>query len=82
MNLAPGQGKLRSQANDLLRGRRPNAITAERCPVDRRIEAFLNTYFADLTETMPLRLPESTFLPFWSSQIASTRLAGGPSRRL
>ena len=30
---------------------------AETCPVDRRIESFLNAYFADLKPDPPLRLP-------------------------
>ena len=34
----------------------------ERCPVDSRIESFLNAHFADLDLTTPLRLPGTTFI--------------------
>jgi hypothetical protein len=38
--------------------------TGDRCPVDQRIEAFLNDHFADLGLSGPLRLPgESLVLP-------------------
>ena len=38
--------------------------TGERCPADRRIEAFLNEYFDDLNLESPLHLPsESLILP-------------------
>src|SRR5208337_2221595 len=38
--------------------------TGERCPIDRRIENFLNDHFGDLNLESPLRLPsESLVLP-------------------
>jgi hypothetical protein len=37
-------------------------LTDERCPVDRRIEAFLARYLADLPPAEPLRLPDRTLI--------------------
>ena len=37
-------------ATGLVRGLRPAARGEVRCPADRRIEAFLNTHFADLVQ--------------------------------
>ena len=34
----------------------------QRCPIDRRIEAFLNSHFADQDLTEPLKVPGSTFV--------------------
>ncbi len=57
-----GRGDLRTMAADLVRDPRPSAHGNERCPADRRIEAFLNSYFADLTRGAQLRLPTALVL--------------------
>jgi hypothetical protein len=58
-----GRGDLRGLAAGLIRGPRPAARTDDRCQADRRIEAFLNAHFADLTRSAPLRLPAALALP-------------------
>jgi hypothetical protein len=49
-------------AADLIRGPRPVIHPTDRCPADRRIEAFLNAHFADLIGSARLRLPEAFVL--------------------
>jgi hypothetical protein len=44
------------------------AHAPERCPADRRIEAYLNAHFADLTRSVRLRLPSA--LPLTRSGMA------------
>src|SRR5438445_643778 len=41
----------------------PRALPEPYCPADQRIEAFLNAYFSDLTQSAPLRLPPAVVLP-------------------
>jgi hypothetical protein len=53
---------LRKLATTLVRGPRTGAA-AQRCPADRRIEAYLNAHFADLIGAKPLRLPDALVLP-------------------
>jgi hypothetical protein len=57
---AQTQAEIRALADRLLGGAHPEG---ERCPADRRIEAFLNSHFADLTKSAPLRLPTAIALP-------------------
>ncbi len=44
-------------------GRARPAAADDRCPADRRIEAFLKAHFADVTGADPLRLPAALALP-------------------
>ncbi len=57
-----GQG-LRGLAEDLVARPHPEAPKGDRCPADRRIEAFLDGYFADLAQPPQLRLPAALALP-------------------
>jgi hypothetical protein len=54
---------MRRLAAGLVDGPRPATAGADRCPADRRIEAFLNAHFADLVRTNRLRLPAALVLP-------------------
>ncbi len=60
---ANGRRDVSRLVTEIVRAPRPAAGEGERCPADRRIEAFLNAHFADLTRTTPLRLPEALALP-------------------
>src|SRR5579863_4634029 len=57
---AQTQAEIRALAERLL-SRGHEAL--DRCPADRRIEAFLNSHFADLTKSAPLGLPAAIALP-------------------
>lgn len=50
---------LRQLATDLIRAE----LASQRCPADRRIEAYLNAHFADLLGTTRLSLPDALVLP-------------------
>jgi hypothetical protein len=58
-----GRRDVRELATDLVRDVRRVAREGMRCPADRRVEAFLGAYFADLTAGAPLRLPAALALP-------------------
>jgi hypothetical protein len=60
---ADGSRDVRRLATDLVLDARPAAREYGPCPADRRIEAFLSAYFADLTRGAPLRLPAAVALP-------------------
>ncbi len=51
---------IRAQAEALLN---KTHLAVRRHPADRRIEAFLGTYFADLAGSSPLRVPDAFALP-------------------
>jgi phosphoenolpyruvate carboxykinase (diphosphate) len=57
------EGELRNAAAALVHGARGVERPARTCPADQRIEAFLNTHFAELTGTARLRLPSALVLP-------------------
>jgi len=58
-----GAAEVRRLAEDLVARPRPAASRDDRCPADRRIEAFLNSHFTDLTRADRLRLPAALVLP-------------------
>ncbi|HEX5271718.1 MAG TPA: hypothetical protein VFW33_14570, partial [Gemmataceae bacterium] len=57
-----GRVAVRKLATDLVRGPRAAAPADDRCPADRRIEAFLNAHFG-LARVARLRLPDALALP-------------------
>src|SRR4051794_1494470 len=60
---ANGRRDVSRLVTEIVRAPRPSAGADERCPADRRIEAYLNAHFADLTRAAPLRLPAALALP-------------------
>jgi hypothetical protein len=64
-DVAPSNGRaaVRKLSIDLLGGARSAAAGDDRCPADRRIEAFLNAHFAALARASRLRLPAALALP-------------------
>jgi hypothetical protein len=60
---ANGSREIRRLAADFVRGPRPADRGDGRCPADRRIEAFLNACFGDLSREAPLQLPAARALP-------------------
>jgi phosphoenolpyruvate carboxykinase (diphosphate) len=58
-----GVRDVRTLVTEIIRDPRPTNGREERCPADRRIEAFLNAHFADLARAAPLRLPAAVALP-------------------
>ena len=60
---AEGNRDVRKLAADLVRGMQPPSEGSSRCPADQRIEALLNTHFADLIGTGRLCLPGAFVLP-------------------
>jgi phosphoenolpyruvate carboxykinase (diphosphate) len=57
------QSHARRLAEDLIARNRSGTPRAAPCPADRRIEAFLNSRFDDLTRSDPLQLPTAIALP-------------------
>src|SRR5262245_8744949 len=57
------QLEIRHCADQLLQPPRSGRSKSETCPVDRRIEQYLTTCFADLVGSEPLRLPPAISLP-------------------
>jgi len=62
--LEEGEAEFVQVARGLLDRHREQArqLQDERCPVDDRIEAFLQTHFSDLDLDFELRLPDRTFV--------------------
>jgi hypothetical protein len=60
---ADGHAERTRLATELVRSSRPDgAQPADQCPVDRRIESFLNNYFAETILDQPLKLPRTTLI--------------------
>src|SRR6478752_7023101 len=71
------QAEVHRLAEDLVNRTRRAGSQSDRCPADRRIEAFLNKYFADVTQANPLKLPTSIVLPRYGIAREFSFPAGG-----